>query len=194
MTRIRIACLLLLLKSVLHAGNFGFKFDGTLDKEAISQAYFEGDFDRVRFPLEVYRERFPASATREDSIFVYKYLSVIYAADSTTQHKAEYYMVQLIRLVPTIELVDLYISDNIHAIFKNVKKNYLEQQQYLREHDAFGRPLKDSTAMARPSRKWIGWTLGGVGTAVLATGAYFLWKEDGKPAQERVVLPTGSRQ
>lgn len=194
MTRVRIACLLLLLGSVVHAGSFGFKFDGTLDKEAISQAYFEGDFDRVRFPLEVYRELFPASATREDSIFVYKYLSVIYAADSTTRHKAEYYMVQLIRLVPTIELVDLYISDNIHAIFKDVKKKYLEQQQYLREHDAFGRPLQDTASVAQPSRKWIGWTLGGVGTAVLATGAYYLWKEDEKPARERVVLPTGSGQ
>lgn len=158
MTRSRTACLLLLLGSVLHAGSFGFKFDDTLDKEAISQAYFEGDFDRVRFPLEVYRERVPASATRDDSIFVYKYLSVIYAVDSTTRHKAENYMIQLIRLMPTIELVDLYISDNIHAIIKDVKRKYLEQQQYLREHDAFGRPLKDTASVARPSRNWIGWT------------------------------------
>jgi hypothetical protein len=64
----------------------------------------------------MYRQTFPASSTREDSIFVFKYLSVIYAADSTTRLKAESYMVQHLRLMPTIELVDLYISDNIHAI------------------------------------------------------------------------------
>lgn len=74
-------------------------------------------------------------------------------------------MVQLLRLMPTIELVDLYISDNIHAIFKDVKQKYLEQQKYVREHDSFGRHLKDSSANHPASRhsrsgRWIGWTLG----------------------------------
>lgn len=194
---------LLLLVAVLlapqsHAA-FGFKLDGTLDKEAISHAYFEGDFGRVLPPLEMYRQTFPASATREDSIFVLKYLSVIYAADSSTRPKAESYMVQLIKLMPTIELIDLYISDNIQAIFKDVKKNFLEQQRYVREHDQFGRPVKDSAVAgkaaphrSRGSSKWLGWALGGVGTAAAAATVYYVMNDAPTPKKNRVVLPTGS--
>jgi len=179
-----------------HAA-FGFKLDGTLDKEAISHTYFEGDFGKVLPPLEMYRQTFPASSTREDSIFVFKYLSVIYAADSTTRPKAESYMIQLLKLMPTIELVDLYISDNIHAIFKGVRKDFLEQQRYVREHDQFGRPIRDSvstgkgTPRSKPSRHWIGWTLGGLGTAAVAATAYYVMTDERKTKTNRVVLPSG---
>jgi hypothetical protein len=101
---------------------FGFKLDGSLDKDAISHAYFEGDFRRILPPLEAFRASL-AKKTKDDSIFVFKYLSVIYAADSSTRPKAESYMVQLVKMKPTIELIDLYISDNIEAIFTGVKEN-----------------------------------------------------------------------
>ncbi len=165
--------------------SFGFKFDGTLDKSAISKAYFEGDFHRILPPLETWRTS-RATKSRDDSIFVYKYLSVIYAADSTTMNKAESFMVQLIKLMPTIELVDMYISDNIEAIFKNVQEKYLKQQHYVRHHDELGRTLQDSTTVnekedpriakykqERPS-KWIWWTVGGVGMAVAVSGGYYV--------------------
>lgn len=180
---------------ISHAA-FGFKLDGTLDKEAISHAYFEGDFSRVLPPLEMVRQTFPANSTRDDSIFVYKFLAVVYAADSTTRPKAESYMVQLLRLMPTIEIVDMYISDNIHAIFKDVKQKYLEQQKYVREHDSLGRPLKDSTdgkqsPRRRSSSRWIGWALGGVGTAAAAATAYYVMDNEPKTKTDRVVLPSG---
>ena len=125
--------------------SFGFKLDGSLDKPVISKAYFEGDFHRILPPLEAWRTS-RAAKTHEDSIFVYKYLSVIYAADSTTRNKAESYMVQLLKLMPTIELVDMYISDNIEAIFKDVQEKFLKQQQYIRNHDELGQVRKDSIA------------------------------------------------
>ena len=59
-----------LIPTAAHA-SFGFKLDGTLDKNAISHAYFEGEFSRILPPLEAYRQSFPASATKDDSIFVY---------------------------------------------------------------------------------------------------------------------------
>jgi len=166
---------------------FGFKLDGTLDKEAISHAYFEGEFSRILPPLEVYRQSFPASATKEDSIFVYKYLSVIYAADPATRNKGESCMVQLIKIKPTIELIDLYISDNIEAIFKNVKQSYEQRQKYTREHDLVGNEKKDTASVAAPkthSTKWIWWTLGGVGTAAIATTAYFALSDDNQTADQ----------
>ncbi len=167
------------MPSIVQAA-FGFKLDGTFDKEAVSHAYFEGEFSRVLPPLEAFRSSFPGNATKEDSIFVYKYLSVIYASNPKNRQKAESYMVQLIKIMPTIELMDLYISDNIEAIFKNVKLSYAQQQAYVRGHDEYGRaknPRDDSLKMAaiikRPViRPWFWWTLGGLGTAAFAATAY----------------------
>ena len=128
---------------------------------------------------------------------MYKYLSVIYAADSTTRNKAESYMVQLLKLMPTIELVDMYISDSIEAIFKNVQEKYLMQQQYVRHHDDLGRPLQDSTSgKAQPeptvakqkpdhSLQWIWWTVGGVGLSATVAGGYYLFHE--KPSKPTTV-------
>jgi hypothetical protein len=94
-------------------------------------------------------------------------------------------MVQLIKMKPTIELIDLYISDNIEAIFKNVKQSYEQQQKYTRAHDLVGNERKDTTSVTAPktrSTKWIWWTLGGVGTAAIATAAYFALNDDNQAA------------
>jgi hypothetical protein len=174
---VAVAC----LPTSSHAA-FGFNVDGTLDKNAISHAYFEGEFSRILPPLETFRQSYP-NPSKDDQIFVYKYLSVIYAADSSTRKKAESYMVQLVKLMPTIELIDLYISDNIQAIFKDVKANFLKQQKYVREHDVYGHPSgseMDSTSTDKPRKKshpafW--WTLGGLGLTASAVTTYFLLSE-----------------
>ncbi|MEO6098263.1 MAG: hypothetical protein ABIW76_22375 [Fibrobacteria bacterium] len=172
----------ILLLSTHAFAAFGFNVDGTLDKNAISHAYFEGEFSQILPPLETFRQAYP-NPTKDDQIFVYKYLSVIYAADPSTRKKAESYMVQLVKLMPTIELIDLYISDNIQAIFKDVKSNFLKQQQYVREHDVYGHPsgsAVDSTAIYKPRKKshpvfW--WTLGGLGVTAAAATTYILLSE-----------------
>lgn len=101
----------------------GINPDGTLDKPTISKAYFEGEFWTVINALEAFRKANKTS-TREDSIYTFKYLSVVYAAEPTTRAKAESYMYQLIRMMPTIDLLDLYISDNIQSIFVKVKSDF----------------------------------------------------------------------
>jgi hypothetical protein len=167
---------------------FGFKFDGTLDKDAISKAYFDGEFGRVLPPLETYRQSFPKTATKDDSVFVFKYLSVIYAADPSTRKKAESYMVQLLKLTPTIELLDMYISDQISAIFNNVRNDYEKQQHYVRDHDIYGHPISDTTGTKHAagkdakssSKAWIGWTAAGVGLVAVAGTTYLILSEDEK--------------
>ena len=170
---------------------FGFKFDGTLDKDAISKSYFEGDFSRILPPLETYRQAFPKTATKDDSIFVYKYLSVIYAADPSTRKKAESYMVQLLKLTPTIELLDMYISDQISAIFNGVRSDFERQQKYVREHDIYGHNAAD-TARAAPmtggtgkksSKAWIGWTAAGVGAAAIVGTTIYLINDTESPTR-----------
>ncbi len=176
---------LFLFPSISQAA-FGFKPDGTLDKEAISHAYFEGDFRRILPPLEAFRTSL-AKKSSDDSVFVFKYLSVIYAADSSTRPKAESYMVQLVKMKPTIELIDLYISDNIEAIFTGVKENYLKQQQYIREHDLIGNAKGDSTKPPpnggkdpnKHSTKWVWWTVGGVGVATAVAVSYYALHDSG---------------
>ncbi|GEM_PF-1260579 len=101
----------------------GINADGSLDKPTISKAYFEGEFWTVINALEAFRKT-GMKAGREDSIYTFKYLSVVYAADPTTRKKGESYMYQLIKMMPTIDLIDLYISDNIESIFKKVKSDY----------------------------------------------------------------------
>ncbi len=188
-----LALCLTFIPSATHAA-FGFKLDGTLDKEAISHAYFEGEFDRILPPLEAYLQAFPAFSTKDDSTFVYKYLSVIYAADPSTRKKGESCMVQLIKMKPAIELIDLYISDNIASIFKDVKSNYFQQQKYVQEHDVLGnekrRPETETALTPKPhSTKWLWWTLGGVGTATIITGTLLVLNQDSKqvvPAKTRI--------
>jgi hypothetical protein len=101
----------------------GLNPDGSLDKPTISKAYFEGEFWTVINALEAFRKSSP-KISREDSVYAFKYLSVVYAAEPTTRVKAESYMYQLIRMMPTIDLLDLYISDNIQSIFVKVKSDY----------------------------------------------------------------------
>ena len=181
------AGLLLVLGPETWAG-FGFHRDGTLDKEAIDSVYFGGEIHKIRLPLEAYCHSFPKNSTRDDSIYVYKFLSVLYATDSTKRAKAENYMVQLLKLNPSIELVDMYIPDEIEAIFKNVKASYLKQQQYMREYDRLGNKKQGSTsrdsiprvktqAVSTPQkafRTWMWWTAAGVGVTTAVVGTYFL--------------------
>ncbi len=118
----------------------GLNSDGSLDKEVVRKLYFEGEFPAVIEALESYR-RNPGPRDREDSIFVFKYLSVVYAAEPSGRARAESFMYQLIKLAPTIELLDLYISDNIESIFRNVKAEYARREAYLQTYDRFGNPL-----------------------------------------------------
>ena len=116
-----------LVLSTLHAhASFGFKLDGTLDKPAISKAYFEGDFARILPPLEAWRQGL-ADKTRDDSIFVFKYLSVVYAAKPETKEKSRSFMFQLLTLAPTIEILDMYASDEIERTFRSVKQEFKER-------------------------------------------------------------------
>lgn len=164
----------------------GINPDGSLDKPAISKAYFEGEFQTVIDALEAFR-RSGKAASREDSIYTFKYLGVVYAAEPATRLKAESYMYQLIRMAPKIDLLDLYISDTIHGIFLKVKGDYedIERSRAVAAESGHrgdpgmaGSPSVPSTeGEPAPVRKhgglriWAPIALGGAG---LATAAYFL--------------------
>lgn len=61
-------------------------------------------------------------------------------------------MVQLLKLMPAISLIDLYISDQIQSLFNDVKKNFLDQLKYVRDFDSSGRPRSGIPKRPKGSR------------------------------------------
>ncbi|MBF0431214.1 MAG: hypothetical protein HQK83_08055 [Fibrobacteria bacterium] len=174
----------------------GLNPDFTLNKEEIKAQYFEGEFETVKSALEMFRKNMDG-ASREDSIFLYKYLAVIYAADDNTKDKSESYMYQLLKLAPSAELLDMYISDTIQAIFNKVRSEYVARERYLnRDKSPAPAPASSvqtkksvtppptstankkskSSSSLKSSKKWIWWTAGGVVLAGAVTGFLLLSK------------------
>jgi hypothetical protein len=190
--------ILLCFLAVHGFASFGFHLDGTLDKPTISKAYFEGDFARILPPLEAWRQGLAENKTRDDSIFVFKYLSVIYAANPSTKDKSRSFMFQLLNLAPTIEILDMYASDEIERTFHTVKQEFKERNAYLSTHDHLGNetaPVAQPQQHAPPpiktpeehSSKWVWWTAGGVGLAATAIGAYLLLEPTSTAGDKHVI-------
>jgi hypothetical protein len=194
---LRFAWALALLSSEVSAA-FGFNLDGTLDKPAISKAYFEGDFTRILPPLEAWRQGIADNKTRDDSIFVFKYLSVVYAASPATKEKSRSFMFQLLTLAPTIEILDMYASDEIERTFRSVKQEFKERSEYLSTHDHLGKekpksaPPQQATVKPKDSHSsaWVWWAVGGVGVAAaVAGGCYALHQAQPNNDKEKDFKP-----
>lgn len=113
-----------------------------LRQQAIHIAYNEGDFERVVAEIEAF-QKVNKNCTRGDSVFIAKHLAVVYTANPNTREKGKYYMYRLLEMVPSAELVDMFVSDEIDRIFDRVRKEFLTRQQ------GFG---VDSTQMSLPER------------------------------------------
>ncbi|MEO6097233.1 MAG: hypothetical protein ABIW76_16805 [Fibrobacteria bacterium] len=200
---------LVMVHSLSAGGVDGLNSDASLNRPVISKAYFEGDFDLVVNALEAFRKMNP-NPSREDRIYVYKYLSVIYAAQPETRAKAESFMYQLLKIMPSIELMDLYISDNIEAIFNTVRMRFEHQQKISPDTGQASRTVAQSeesrrssiapleTEKPKPARPgdqaakrgstWIWWSVGAVGVAAAVVGYVYL----NQPFQAEVAAPRDS--
>lgn len=124
----------------------------TLDQKAIHEKYNDGDFDAVILAIEKFRQGH-ASYSRTDSTFIAKHLAVVYSANPATREKGKYYMYQLLEMLPSAKLVDMYVSDEIDRIFEKVREEFVARQQ------SFG---VDSTQMNIPHKAPVTPTLGQV--------------------------------
>lgn len=113
-----------------------------LRQQAIHIAYNEGDFDKVTAEIETFTKA-NKTYSRADSIFIAKHLAVVYSANPNTREKGKYYMYRLLEMVPSAELVDMFVSDEIDRIFDKVRKEFLARQS------GFG---VDSTQMSIPAK------------------------------------------
>ena len=149
-----------------------------LNQVAVHYKYSDGDFNSVIQSIEAFTKTHKSYA-RTDSIFIAKHLAVVYTANPETRERGKYYMFQLLDLVPSAELVDMYVSDEIENIFLRVRKEY----------DTHHVDVETKAAADREARKpfwqkpWA-WAAGAAVAGV--TVAILVWPED-KPRPEYVV-------
>jgi hypothetical protein len=89
-------------------------------------------------------------------------------------------MYQLLELVPSAELVDMYVSDEIELIFTRIRKEHAARLQDKADQEA-----RDREARKPIWKKPWAWAAGGA-AAVGVTAAILLWPES-KPRPEYVV-------
>ena len=106
----------------------GFAAGKELNQIAIHYKYNDGDFPAVISAIEQFTKSHK-KYDRNDSVFIAKHLAVVYSASPETREKGKYYMYQLLELLPSAELVDMYVSDEIEKIFDRIRLEIAERHK-----------------------------------------------------------------
>jgi hypothetical protein len=164
-----------------------------VDSAAVHRFYLDGDFDPAIAMLEDNLKE-TRQYRHEDSVFIFKHLGVMYAAQYETREKGKYYMHKLLMVEPSAKIMDMYASDMIYMIFKNIQEEFEQNRATIegprRNTDqpdsmparnpsevAAGSPIRTrgSGEEAQPSggKKWI-WAGAAVVTLAAGVGAYYM--------------------
>ena len=192
-----------------------------LNQKDIHAAYNEGDFDKVTALIDSFTKA-NRTYTRADSIFIAKHLAVVYSANPQSREKGRYFMYRLLEMMPSAELVDMFVSDEIDRIFEKVRKEFVARQKgFGVDSTQISMPDKASTgssaaagaaakpvpAAGGPSNEYLAaspsakqpvwkrngfWIAGGVGLVVAGTAAYFLYTQD-EPTGKKIVIPSSAQ-
>lgn len=171
-----------------------------LDTAKLHATYLDGDFDKAIQAMEAALKS-KRKMSHADSVFIFKHLGVMYAATPATREKGRYYMAQLIYVEPTAKILDMYASDMIYLIFRNV------QEEFEHKHPQVAAPAADTSkpvaaaagpttvpvaSSARPSgskSKTLYWVTGGAVVAAGAVGLLIVLLDDPKPRTHQIVVP-----
>jgi len=160
-----------------------------LDTSAIHALYMDGEFESAIELLE------RASGegllkTHTDSVFAYKHLGVMYAARYETMERGKSYMYRLLTIEPTVRILDMYASEMIYMIFRNVQAEF--EIRTARPKDSLlveASSFRADSVRAIPEKKvrrykaWPYWTAGALFLAGAGVAVYLLVPNDG-PAQK----------
>jgi hypothetical protein len=146
-----------------------------LDTIAVHKVYVDGDFDQA---IEMLKPALDGSyrLSHQDSVFIFKHLGVMYAAKYETREKGKKYMMLLLQTEPTARIMDMYASDMIYMIFKNLQDEYslslakMKRAQGHLQGNAHGEMPVDSAKARSKNHAWAYWT----GGALLAAGGIAL--------------------
>lgn len=155
-----------------------------IDTAAVRRYYMDGDFEPAIDLLET-AMRYKTGFSREDTIFIFKHLGVMYVANYETREKGKRYMRRLLEVEPTARILDMYASDMIYMIFKNIKDEFdASMQGRLRPYSVAGNgqgtPRRDQQEASGSAKKksssaylWLGATAALITAAGAATYYYF---------------------
>lgn len=185
-----------------------------LDQKKIHAAYKEGEFDIVSKELENYSRLYKdRNWLRDDSVFLYKHLAVINTASPETREKGKYYMISMLRIMPSAEILDMYVSEEVDRIFLRTRQEFLTNMKMFGvdstdmkiptspragkdgsnlagRTDTAARPRKGGSAAAeeKSGSNWGWWTAGGLAVAAAAGAAtYFAMQDDGEGEKINVI-------
>jgi hypothetical protein len=179
----------------------GTQSSGTprVDLSKVHRLYLDGDFEPAIAMLENALKE-TGQYTHGDSVSIFKHLGVMYAAQSETREKGKYYMHKLLMVEPTAKIMDMYASDMIYMIYKNIQEEF-EQNRALAAPGKNGdqadtMPARNQAPLAAEnqprargpkeearvsgSKKWV-WAGAAVVTVAAGAGAYYLLSQ--KPKQ-----------
>ncbi len=189
---------------------------GLFNQKDIHAAYNEGDFDKVILLIEEFN-RANKSYSRADSIFISKHLAVVYSANPQTREKGKYFMYRLLEMMPSAELVDMFVSDEIDRIFDKVRKEFVSKQRgFGVDSSQISSPQKASTGSAaastqtaaaqspsgsgarssrpEPDSYWkrnAFWIAGGTGVAIAGVAAVLIYYSDSPPPTKTIAISAG---
>lgn len=159
---------------ISRADEAGTPTQAGFDSVSIHKLYMDGEFETgIRILEQAIREK--RDFTHADSVFFCKHLGVMYTATYETREKGKLYMRKLVMLEPTATILDMYASDMIYMIFKNIKDEIDQTRMRVSAGPA-------ETASARDSKGSKGhtWIWAGAGAALVVGGAvaYFILNEE----------------
>jgi hypothetical protein len=188
----------------------------SLNQKEIHNAYNEGDFDKVIELIDGFNKTHK-TYSRADSIFISKHLAVVYSANPPTREKGKYYMYRLLEMMPSAELVDMFVSDEIDRIFDKVRKEFVTRQKSFGiDSTQISSPEKPATGSAAaastqtvsnsPAQSKSGagatgesksglkknafWIATGTGVVVAATAAVFIYLSDSPTSGKTITIPS----
>jgi hypothetical protein len=101
----------------------------TLDRKRVHAEYGDGNFETVVQILEDYRSRHEHYRTG-DSVFIAKYLGVVYASNPDSREKGKYWLYKMLQMEPSSDLVDLYVGEEVERTYEKVRQEFIVRRNY----------------------------------------------------------------
>ena len=162
-----------------------------LSKQKITEWYYQGEFDRVIELLEFYRSS-NKEITKEDTIFVFKYLGIIYASDPEERTKGEGFLYSLVKISPQVNMADMHLSEDLEELFQKIKNRYLKEhppkKKKIKHIEKKIQSEKKTRKRKKKTRPWLRWTAGGVVVAFIVTYTIFSFQKDEPPKTTKITI------
>jgi hypothetical protein len=116
-----------------------------LDQSRIRANYHEGEFEKVIKDLEAFLKS-GRTCSPAESLFVDKHLAVVYAANPGTRERGRYHMFRLLDKEAGSDLLDMFVGDEVDAVFAKVSKEHSLRTAALKKET---RPAKAAAPSAK---------------------------------------------